>query len=145
MKNGSTVFFSFVLNRRCKECGKIYTGLPSFEAHVKAHFEPAEKVRLICDLCKKEYTSRVGLKKHLQRHFKKSTKNDQYEKFIAENFDMSCDQCDSVFNSFGDARHHYRENHNEKKGYIKCCRMKLREMWIVVDHINSHLNPSKFQ
>lgn len=124
----------------------MYCGLTSFEAHVKAHFEPVEKLLLTCDICKKELTSRTGLQRHLLRHLKGTNKlDDHYEKFMADNFDMSCDQCDSVFDSFRDARSHYRENHDEKKGYIKCCSTKLRELWSVVDHINSHLNPSKFQ
>lgn len=69
----------------------------------------------------------------------------QYDKFIKENFDMTCDNCEAVFISFHDARRHYKEFHNDKKGYIKCCKIKLRELWIVTDHINSHMNPTNFK
>lgn len=114
---------------------------------MRQHVEHVEKKCLICDICKKTFTSKVGLKRHLLWHSEGSAKtgNEQHNRFIAENFDMNCDHCDAVFATFHDARRHYREQHNEKKGYIKCCNIKLRELWIVVDHINSHLNPSNFK
>lgn len=110
------------------------------------HTERIEKERFICDICKKNFTSKIGLKRHLQWHTE-STKSDddQYKKFIAENFDMTCDNCEAIFLTFHDARRHYKELHDDKKGYIKCCNIKLRELWIVMDHINSHLNPSNFK
>lgn len=117
---------------------------------MKQHSEHVEKECLICDICKKTFSSKVGLKRHLQWHTMDGTKkceDDQYKRFIQENFDMRCDHedCDAVFISFHDARRHYKEFHNDKKGYIKCCNIKLRELWIVTDHINSHLNPANFK
>lgn len=57
---------------------------------------------------------------------------------------MSCDLCSAVFTTFYEARRHYRDLHAMKKGYIKCCDTKLNEFWLVIDHINSHLNPQVF-
>lgn len=131
---------------RCNECGKVYQALHILKAHMKHHTETVEKECLICDICKKTFASKVGLKRHLQWHTDATkSENQQYHKFIAENFDMSCDHCEAVFITFHDARSHYKEFHNDKKGYIKCCNIKLRELWIVTDHINSHLNPSNFK
>lgn len=110
------------------------------KAHTKQ--QHMEKAYLICDICKKTFTSKIGIKRHLDGHVEETKPaNDHYNKFIAENFDMSCDQCDTVFVSLYDARLHYKEKHNEKKGYIKCCQLKLREFWTVTDHIESHINP----
>lgn len=112
---------------------------------MKQHTELGKEC-FICDVCKKTFTSKVGLKRHLQWHNDvNNSENDQYKRFIAENFDMKCDQCTAIFISFHDARQHYRELHDDKKGYLKCCNMKLRELWIVTDHINSHLNPANFK
>lgn len=33
---------------------------------------------------------------------------------------MGCDHCDAIFTTFHDARRHYKEMHDDKKGYIKC-------------------------
>lgn len=46
---------------------------------------------------------------------------DEYLKFMAENFDMKCDYCETVFRGLHEAHDHYREYHIEvkKSGYIK--------------------------
>ncbi|XP_031634974.1 zinc finger protein 91-like [Contarinia nasturtii] len=133
---------------KCNECGKVYTAPHGLKGHIKSHHTlRTEKEWFICDICKKKFASKVGIKRHLHWHTesKKKTEDDQHKKFIAENFDMSCDLCETIFITFHDARRHYKEFHNEKKGYIKCCNIKLRELWIVTDHILSHLNPSNFK
>lgn len=131
---------------RCHECGKVYFALDVLKAHMKLHEESPDGERVICDICKKAFTSKIYLKKHLQWHMKGNQSDDeQYRKFIIDNFDRNCDQCDVVFTTFHDARRHYRDLHNEKKGYIKCCSIKLNEYWLVIDHINSHLNPKIFK
>lgn len=116
---------------------------------MKQHTEKPEKKCLICDICQKTFTSKSGLKRHFKWHKSEGAKNtdtdEDHKRFIAENFDMSCDHCDAIFISFHDARNHYKESHNDKKGYIKCCNIKLKELWIVTDHINSHLNPANFK
>lgn len=71
--------------------------------------------------------------------------NSQHDKFMAENFDMKCDFCDAVFNAFVEARVHYREYHNDERGYLKCCTSKLRSLATIKDHIESHLNPELFK
>lgn len=83
----------------------------------------------------------------MNEHLKETVKTDTdaHTQFIAENFDMTCDRCDAVFISFIQARKHYKDAHDDKKGYIKCCNVKLREKWIITDHINSHLNPGNFK
>lgn len=132
---------------RCNICGKVYYADYVLKAHMKQHTETVIKEYLICDHCKKTFASKVGLKRHLKWHTMEHPKSEdnQYTKFIADNFDMNCDQCETVFISFHDARRHYKDFHNDKKGYIKCCNIKLRELWIVTDHINSHLNPANFK
>ncbi|XP_055317612.1 zinc finger protein 665-like isoform X2 [Sitodiplosis mosellana] len=135
---------------RCHECGKVYIAFHVLKAHMKQHDANnpnGEREMVICDICKKAFTSKIYLKKHLEWHTTgQQTDDEHYRTFIADNFDMNCDQCDVVFTTFHDARRHYRDLHNVKKGYIKCCSMKLNEFWLVIDHINSqHLNPKVFK
>lgn len=102
---------------------------------------------MTCDICKKKFTTEIGLKHHMDGHTidDGNIDNATHARFMAENFDMTCDLCEAVFTSFHDARNHYKDAHNDKKGYLKCCNIKLRELWILTDHINSHLNPASFK
>lgn len=92
---------------------------------------------VICDICKKAFTSKIYLKKHFKWHMKKKPSDDeQYRQFIADNFDMNCDQCHVVFTTFHDARRHYKIEHNERKGYIKYVQIKME--------INEEKKPNHF-
>lgn len=101
------------------------------------------KKLFVCGICKKKFASKIEMKHHLNGHTAEGTKtaDDSHIRFMAENFDMTCDLCETTFISFRDARSHYRHTHDDKKGYVKCCNTKLRKLWMVTDHINSHLNP----
>lgn len=143
-----TTFANFTPFFRCNDCGKVYHALHALNEHIKRHHaKQIEKQSFICDVCKKTFISKVGIKRHLQTHSEttETTKTDdeQYIKFITglvfshflpitflfyikiilnlfkENFDMSCDHCEAVFNTFHDARRHYKQFHNDDKGYIK--------------------------
>lgn len=101
---------------------------------------------LQCTICKKRFVYGSSLKHHLRRHEENNeTEDGQFVKFIAENFDMKCDHCDVVFEGFHNARQHYKEAHGDNKGYLKCCNDKLREPWMVKDHVLNHLNPDTFK
>lgn len=93
-----------------------------------------------CTVCKRLLVSAESLEKHMRRHEKNGeTADGNYAKFMAENFDMKCDNCDAVFEGLYDARMHYKEIH-ERKGYVKCCNTKLREV-----HIENHFDPTRFR
>lgn len=136
---------------RCTECNRSYCSVRELNKHIQRHSEAANANRkeksLPCEICAKLFATKNSLDRHMQRHDdkKKSEEGQQHDKFIAENFDMTCDRCDAVMTSFHDARRHYKECHGDEKGYIKCCNVKLRELWLVRDHIKSHLNPESFK
>lgn len=98
-----------------------------------------------CDICKKLFASHDGLQRHKKIHTNNSTEDKLHNQFIADNFDMSCDLCNGTFTSFYETRQHYKECHNEEKGYVKCCRAKLRSFADIRDHIKKHLNPETFE
>lgn len=101
----------------------------------------------VCEVCDKTLSSKSGLKKHVQdQHTDQQKMGDQkYKDFMLESFDMSCDMCDAKFQSYFEARTHYKDVHDEDKGYIKCCGRKLRQFSFVMDHINAHFNPALFK
>lgn len=98
-----------------------------------------------CDICNEMFSSQRKLVFHRRLHEKDPYDKELYDQFIAENFDMKCDQCDESFNTFDDARRHYKEYHSEANGWIKCCGKKLRSSLLIRDHIKKHLNPEQFK
>lgn len=66
---------------------------------------------------------------------------------ITKYFDMTCDVdgCAVIFESFEEAQTHYEVEHQEPNGYIKCCNLQFRDVRLVKDHINFHLNPDIFK
>lgn len=56
------------------------------------------------------------------------TMSQQTLDYVVAHFDMSCDQCDVMFESFPHAKRHYLSEHSEPKGYLKCCSKKMRSL-----------------
>lgn len=73
----------------------------------------------------------------------------QFDKLFAANkhhFDMTCDNCSCVFESFDEAQSHYANEHTNLSGYIKCCNTKFRLRNEVEDHIKlRHLEYEQFK
>lgn len=67
------------------------------------------------------------------------------EEYIAAHFNMSCDFCDIILESFQHARTHYLLEHGDSKGYLKCCDIKLRTITTISDHIKFHQDPDKMK
>lgn len=104
-----------------------------------------QKQNYECEICKKTFASKSGLKTHLESHGQGKKLDEKYMRFISDNFDMTCDLCETTFDSFFDARKHYKDVHDVSKGHIKCCATKLPSFWMVIDHINMHLNPNSMK
>lgn len=132
---------------RCMECDRFFWCSFELEKHKKQHQTIAEdKLELFpCDICKKVFRKPQSLRVHKKRHKNDPPDSELYEQFIAEHFDMTCDQCDARFSAFHDAQRHYKEIHDEEAGYLKCCGRKLRKLSLIRDHINTHLNPDFFK
>lgn len=117
------------------------------DRHKKQHEDMAENrtEEFPCDICQKVFSKQLNLRVHRRRHRNDPPDNKLYEQFIAENFDMTCDQCDTKFTAFHDAQRHYKDAHSEDNGWIKCCGKKLKKLAHVRDHINTHFNPDFFK
>lgn len=86
--------------------------------------------------------------KPVSRRMKAKHRRIEFKKLFIENkyrFDMTCDNCPASFESLNDARTHYANEHNNSKGYIKCCQNKLTYRCEVVKHLYRHLEPNKFK
>lgn len=118
---------------------------PNKSDHDHQEIELDKEKAIQCDICNEMFHSQRKLAFHKKSHEKDPYDKELYDQFIAENFDMKCDQCDEKFSTFDDARRHYKECHNEEKGWIKCCGKKLRSLLLIRDHIKKHLNPEQFK
>lgn len=115
---------------RCTECGRSCASKQSLAYHtVRSH---KTEIKSIEKLTQSNET-------HTQLNQNDQPYSKLHEQFIADNFDMSCDQCDAKFTKFYEAREHYKDAHNENNGYIKCCGKKLNKLSLIRDHINTHL------
>lgn len=65
--------------------------------------------------------------------------------FVNTAFDMNCEQCETVFVSFQDAKMHYLTEHNEPRGYLRCCGVKMKSLLIIAEHIDMHNNPDRMK
>lgn len=65
--------------------------------------------------------------------------------YVISHFDMSCDQCEAMFESFPHARRHYLSDHGDSKGYIKCCSKKMKSLTAIDEHIQWHKNPESLR
>lgn len=138
------IMFKFIV--RCDICNKWVKNLKLHVIKSHSNQENDTPEDFQCDVCKKVFTNKKSMRLHLKRHAKMNTPvEDQYHKFMVENFDLKCEQCEYIFSTFRDAKNHYKEKHNEINGYLKCCSIKLKKNVFVRDHIKSHLNPDIFK
>ncbi|XP_037044366.1 transcription factor grauzone-like [Bradysia coprophila] len=61
---------------------------------------------------------------------------------IRKFFPMKCDFCSDVdFDTLKKMRKHYRQVHKVAKGYLVCCGNKYASRFLMMDHIQYHVNP----
>lgn len=117
--------------------------------HIKTHLKTSQQNAIPCSVCQKPFCSKDSLGSHMRKIHGISNKtiDDEFIKFMAENFDMKCDRCDNVFNTFRDMKHHHRVSHGDDNGYVKCksCDTKLNKFHLLRDHVKTHLNPECFK
>lgn len=82
------------------------------------------------------------------KRWRTKQKEIKFQKLFEANkhlFDLSCDLCPKIFKSLDEGRAHYLTDHNNSKGYIKCCGAKLQYRCKVVQHLERHLEPEKLK
>ncbi|XP_055317611.1 zinc finger protein 287-like isoform X1 [Sitodiplosis mosellana] len=108
--------------------------------HLRKH-QRRSRNKKQCRLCFKLLGSNYALKKHMNLHEERNeTSDEEFMKFLKENFDLNCDQCDTMFSSFNHAQQHYKESHGNDNGYFKCksCKIKVKQFSMLKHHVESH-------
>lgn len=62
---------------------------------------------------------------------------------IREFFNLKCEICLRMFDSFAKLRAHYRIEH-DVYGYVICCKKKIYRRCFLLEHIDWHTNPAAF-
>lgn len=72
--------------------------------------------------------------------------NDERMKAAMKTFvDQTCDICHVNLDTLEEAKGHYLNEHNQSKGYFKCCKSKLAYETNLIDHLNWHVNSKIFR
>ncbi|XP_065367654.1 transcription factor grauzone-like isoform X2 [Calliphora vicina] len=71
-------------------------------------------------------------------------KIDEMDKFITENFNITCCLCHTAMKTFHEMCQHFKIQH-KIRGYVTCCNKKIFRRCYLLDHINFHLNPNYFK
>lgn len=67
------------------------------------------------------------------------------DKFLADNFKMTCALCDTVMPTFRALYKHFQTEHKEKKGYAVCCQKKFYDRCKLFEHVERHVDPDNFK
>lgn len=76
----------------------------------------------------------------LKRFDKHAISNESIKKL----FKMQCDNCDNAFETFSEAKLHYRRVHRQA-GYLICCEKKFMKFGLVLQHCQWHIDPNTFR
>ncbi|KAM7343698.1 uncharacterized protein ACRADG_010648 isoform 2-T4 [Cochliomyia hominivorax] len=68
----------------------------------------------------------------------------EYDRIIADNFQIECHICQITFENFVTLRKHFRVEHKQR-GYARCCNRNFFSRSVLVDHIHLHMNPNHFK
>lgn len=118
--------------------------------HIETHVKTSQRDTIPCSVCQKLFCSKNSLGTHMRKKhgiIPNKMIDDEFIKFMAENFDMNCDRCDNVFHTFREMKQHQRVSHGDDNGYVKCksCDAKLNKFHLLRDHVKTHLNPECFK
>ncbi|XP_055376225.1 transcription factor grauzone-like [Condylostylus longicornis] len=69
---------------------------------------------------------------------------EEYDKKVASFVTLSCVICSSTFPTFGKLKTHWKNGHNTN-GYAVCCNRRFYKRSLLVDHIDTHINPEHFK
>ena len=79
--------------------------------------------------------------KNVSDRTKQSEENDNK---VSSFMTLTCDLCSAVLLTFGKLKTHFQKVHN-LNGYAVCCKRKFYKRSLLIDHIDTHLNPEHFK
>lgn len=68
------------------------------------------------------------------------------EREVTEYFRMNCDLCGQQMSSLDNVKKHFSTKHKSNRGYlICCCNKKVKMRRSIIEHVQWHINPNRFQ
>lgn len=81
-------------------------------------------------------------KKSSGKHFKST--NHANDKFLKENFKITCSLCQIPTETFHELCKHFKFEHKQI-GFVICCKKKFYRRSLLVDHVHQHVDPYYFK
>lgn len=111
--------------------------MPKSSNHLSAWFK-LNHLNIFLDDIKKQV-------EHLKKLSKMEITQMDVDRAVGNDCDMTCDMCDSEFESLPEAQYHYLHEHNISDGYIKCCSIKYKTIEKLKKHLFWHLHPEELK
>lgn len=66
------------------------------------------------------------------------------DEVIRQTVVLDCDVCFESFQTFDTLLLHYKDEHNNEKGYVRCCNKQIKRRYVLLDHVRLHIDPTQF-
>lgn len=101
----------------------------------------SKREKLKKNSCQRNYREEID---SIEDRDERERKRQEEDSLIRDYFAMACEMCPIQFQTFLEARGHYRKAH-QKAGYLACCNKRFFYRGGLIDHISVHLNPETFK
>lgn len=79
------------------------------------------------------------------KHMKFNTSETQIKSIMKKYFIHKCELCSAQIDTLEMAKVHYLSEHENPKGYLRCCGNKFMNKSETLDHIQYHIDPDIFR
>lgn len=70
---------------------------------------------------------------------------EEQDELIRDTVSLDCDVCFLTSHAtFEDLLEHYKDAHDNAKGYVKCCQKTFKRRYVLLEHVRLHLNPNQY-
>lgn len=132
---------------KCTQCDTTLIDL----AHANRHYKAQHSTNGFLMCCDKKFDTQKTISDHFLFHEQQSSDSPSdahprldEDALIRKNISLVCDICGSALDSFRECQLHYRTVHG-RVGYLMCCGKKFYKKCRLLQHLQWHEDPRKFE
>uniref|UniRef100_A0A1A9WJ79 Transcription factor grauzone n=1 Tax=Glossina brevipalpis TaxID=37001 RepID=A0A1A9WJ79_9MUSC len=130
---------------KCEPCKRVFANRRSLGTHMLTKHEKDEDKRFACSRCPQKFARMYLLKRHeLVGHSHYKHADLAVDNEIARFTSLHCEVCNEEATNFTALKGHMRAEHS-MNGYVRCCNKKFTERALLIEHIQTHLNPACYK